>query len=187
MMLAAMNVIRRYVTESEMNDASNNSATVTIEALAHELAVRARRADDDLIAAALLFRELRARIVRGELGSGVKWMEWMRKNVKLSESRLYEVMRVADADDSLQELEHGRRLNRARQKAWRERKKTEKKAALEPDRAEIIAWAKIAAMADIRKIGKRIGALKKRPASPRPPELSSGPNLEKSHPGSSIH
>jgi hypothetical protein len=92
-------------------------------------------------------------------------MSWMRKNIKLSESRTFELLRIADAEDPYKELECNRHLNREKQKAFREKAKAEKeaekvqRAELDPERAEIIKWAKVASLEEIHMIRELIADL----------------------------
>jgi hypothetical protein len=159
-----------------MSGPTNTPNEISIETLAQEIAVRAKRADDYVVSAALLFREVRARIEQGELGVGVKWMGWMRKNIKLSESRLFELMLVAEAEDPHKELERIRRLNRERQKAFREKAKAKKVKiegiTFDSDRAEVIRWASEAPMKDVHEVLAHIATLKDRSKRPVPGELS---------------
>jgi hypothetical protein len=85
-----------------------------LEALAEKIAQCANQAEDKVLEAASLMREARKRIVAGQAGE-IKWSVWAEKNIKLSKSRLRELMRIAEAEDPKKELERLRVLNNARQ------------------------------------------------------------------------
>jgi len=88
---------------------------VPLETLAKEIAQHATQGDRQTIEAAMLMRAARSRIENGELGE-TTWYEWARKNIKLSETRLRELQRIAKAEDPQKELErlrgHFETLNR---------------------------------------------------------------------------
>lgn len=129
--------------------------TISLEALVREIETAANTADGHVIAAAARLRELRRRIEAGEAGSGVKWTEWAPKNIKLSSSRISELIAIADAKDPNNELERLRKLNRERVKKARE-KKARAKQMREAERAALINWAKDAPIADVRKYWHQI-------------------------------
>lgn len=63
-------------------------AELSFKAEAKEIANLAKQADGLAIDAAKRLVALKHRIIHGELGPDIKWMEWLRINVKLSSSRL---------------------------------------------------------------------------------------------------
>lgn len=133
----------RDVTDSDLS----------LDELAHEIVVRAQKADDHLIAAAMRFRELRTRIEAGESGEGVHWRVWMKKHIALSPSRLYELMSIADAADPSAKLEEIRRGNRERQKRHREQVKEEATAEdNDLTRDEAHRWIDAASLHDVAAI-----------------------------------
>lgn len=133
-----------------MSNTSDCEAKPSLEALIQEIETRANKADDHIIAAALRLRELRQRIEGGELGENVKWMEWARKSFRnISISRLYELSAIAEAEDPRAELELQREKTREKVKRHRE-KMAALERAIEPERKELIAWAKIAPIDEVR-------------------------------------
>lgn len=145
----------------------------SLEVLVRRIEEKANAADEHVIEAAKLIAQARARIGAGEEGEGVKWAEWALKNIRLSPSRLYELQTIGEAQDPAAELERLRHLNRERQKDFRDR--NSKKPVVtppqteagsnsepktqhapdrksEPERAELIAWAKSAPLDEVRRI-----------------------------------
>jgi hypothetical protein len=75
----------------------------TLEALAVKIALCATAADEKTIEAAMLIREARKRL-EAEGASTAKWYSWARKNIKLSETRLRDLLSIAEAEDPRKEL-----------------------------------------------------------------------------------
>lgn len=137
----------------------------SLESLATRIKDYADRADEQLLEAAKLMLEARRRVQNGEAGA-VTWESWARENIKLSSSRQYELLRIAEATDPHKELEHLRKKNRERQQAYRERQRDEKKSIpsrnggssvkpapeLEAPRQRLIAWAGKAPLDHVAKV-----------------------------------
>ena len=125
----------------------------SLEVLAEKIAHCATRAEEHTIKAALLMREARKRVEAGEAGK-IKWCEWAYKNIKLSDSRLRELQRIAEAEDPRKELKRIRKLTQKRVERHREKKKSaplrnggatvEVTAGMEDDRKSLIEWARSA-------------------------------------------
>lgn len=116
-----------------------------LEELVRRIEAHAKSADEQVLKAAALVAEVRQRIEAGE-GEGLKWLEWARKHIKLSHSRLYELHSIAEADDPAKELERIRKQGCERVKRYRKKKADERAASeainLESERERLIAWAK---------------------------------------------
>ncbi len=128
--------------------------TETLEALAEKIARYATQADEKTLEAAKLVGEARKRVEAGEAGD-TNWYSWAAKNIKLSESRLRELRRIAEAEDPQKELERGRKKTRERVERHREKKKRSaalriggasvaETTELEDDRKSLIDWARTA-------------------------------------------
>lgn len=101
------------------------SAKDTLENVVWKIAVAVKKSDDMTITAALLVHQARQRVKSGEAGPGVKWEAWAAKNIKLSKSRIRELLRIGDADDPDAELERIR--GRTRERVHRHREKSAKR------------------------------------------------------------
>lgn len=119
-----------------------------LDIVAQKIATHAKKADDYVIAAAMLLREARERVEAGEAGE-VTWYAWARKNIPLQESRLRDLKRIAEAKDPRKELERQRRLGRERAERHREQKKVAKQPELEEDRLQLVAWAERAPLHEV--------------------------------------
>ena len=118
-------------------------------------------------------RELRCRIRAGEAGD-VKWYVWAGENIKLSNSRLHELLSIAEADDPEAEVERQRKMNSRRQEKYRARQG--RLSDLAPECREIIKWAKKAPVSEAREILRIIHARSRLPKSvsiTRPPQQAS--------------
>ncbi len=123
----------------------------TLEILAEKITRYANEADEKTLEAAKLIREARKRVEAGDAGK-IKWETWARENIKLSQSRLRELQRIAEAEDPREELERQRKMTRERVERHREKKKSAalrnggasltETAELEEDRQSLIAWAR---------------------------------------------
>lgn len=118
--------------------------------VAQKIETFATKADEYVIAAALLVREARRRVEAGEAGD-IRWYGWAPRNIKLSVSRLRELQRIAEADDPTAELERQRKLTQKRVENYRERQTAAKKT-LETERRKLIAWAEKAPIERVRDI-----------------------------------
>ncbi len=87
---------------------------------AAEITRLANEAEDKTILTAKKVVALKKRIERGEAGPNQKWMEWLRINIDLSESRLYELVQIGEHSDSKWALERMRQKNREKSKKSRE-------------------------------------------------------------------
>lgn len=98
-----------------------------------------------------MIREARKRVAAGEAGD-VTWETWARENIKLGDSRLRELQRIAKAKDPRKEIERQRKMTRKRAERHREKKRPAalrnagasltETAELEADRQSLIAWAR---------------------------------------------
>ena len=57
-----------------------------------------------MIEAAMLIREARKRVEAGEVGKA-DWETWARENIRLCDTRLRELQRIAKAEDPRKEIE----------------------------------------------------------------------------------
>jgi len=142
------------------------SANDPLEIVAGKIAVAVKKSDDMTITAALLVHEARQRVKSGEAGPGVKWEAWAAKNIKLSKSRVRELLRIGEADDPDAEMERIR--GRTRERVHRHREKSaERKTplrngarsadeSLEPERRQLIEWATDASLEDVRRVLREI-------------------------------
>jgi hypothetical protein len=106
----------------------------------------------DTLAAALLVREARERVERGEAGA-VKWLEWSRKHLKIGRTWMHYLTAVADAPDPAKLVQRQRAATLKRVQAHRARTAAQLR---EPDRKELIAWARKADIAEARRILRMI-------------------------------
>jgi hypothetical protein len=125
----------------------------TLEALAVKIARYANEADEKTIEAAMLLREARERL-EAEGASTAEWYSWAGKNIKLSETRLRELLSIAEAEDPQKELKRQRNMTRKRVERHREKKKSaplrnggpslKETAEIEEERQSLIEWARSA-------------------------------------------
>ncbi len=120
-----------------------------IQDLVKEIETTAEKSDDHTIEAANRLRELRGLIEAGAVGE-VNWYAWVEENVRLRKSRLYVLMRIAEAPDSRAEAVRQREMNARRQAKYRAGQAT--LSDLAPECREIIKWAKKASVSDARAI-----------------------------------
>jgi hypothetical protein len=135
--------------------------TETLGALAEKIVRYVTEADDQTIKAAKLILEARKRVEAGEAGD-TTWYEWARNNIKLSESRLRELQRIAKEEDPQEELERLREKTRKRVERHRNKKKSaplpnggagvQATAEMEADRKSLIAWAESAPIDRVTKV-----------------------------------
>jgi len=102
----------------------------SLEALAERIVQCANEADEKAIEAAILIRQARDRVNRGDAGK-ITWTKWASVNIKLSKTRLRELHRIAKAEDPRQELKRQRDLAQKRAAKFREKQKAKKAAALQ--------------------------------------------------------
>ncbi len=134
-------------------DSNSNETleTETLGILAEKIALYATEADQKTLEAAKLVGEARKRVDAGE-ASDPNWYSWAAKNIKLSQSRLRELQRIAKAEDPRKELERQRQMTRERVERHRENKKSaalrnggaslKETVEIEEDRKSLIAWAR---------------------------------------------
>ena len=120
-----------------------------IQDLVKEIETTAEKSDDHTIEAANRLRELRGLIEAGAVGE-VNWYAWVEEKVRLRKSRLYVLMRIAEAPDSRAEAVHQREMNARRQAKYRAGQATLRDLA--PECREIIKWARKASVSDARDI-----------------------------------
>ncbi len=120
-----------------------------IRDLVTEIETTAEKSDDHTIELAKHLRELRGLIEAGAVGE-VNWYAWVEENVRLRKSRLYVLMRIAEAPDSRAEAVRQREMNARHQAKYRAGQAI--LSDLAPDCREIIKWAKKASVSDARAI-----------------------------------
>ncbi len=120
-----------------------------IQDLVKKIETTAENSDDHTIELGKNLRELRRLIEDGKVGK-VNWYAWVEENVNLRKSRLYVLMRIAEAPDSRAEAVRQREMNARRQKNYRARQAPLRDLASEC--REIIKWAKKASVSDARAI-----------------------------------
>ena len=118
--------------------------------LAREIEEHAQKSDDHVIQAAKLLRKARKLFENADPISD-SWEKWARANIDLSQSRLRDLQRIADADNPEAELERQRRLTRERVQKHRA-KQTAQAKTLEKDRRDLIEWAKTAPIESITRV-----------------------------------
>ena len=133
----------------------------TLEILAEKITRYANEADEKMIEAAKLVGEARKRIDPGEAGD-VTWETWAREKLKLGDSRLRELQRIAKAKDPQKELERQREMTQNRVERHRKKKKSAalrnagasltETAELDADRQSLIAWARSAPIDRVTKV-----------------------------------
>ena len=133
----------------------------TLGALAVKIVRYATEAEERTIQAAKLIREARKRVEAGEAGD-TDWTSWAAKNIKLSESRQRELLRIAEAEDPQEELERLREKTRKRVERHRNKKKSaplpnggagvQATAEKEADRKSLIEWAESAPIDRVTKV-----------------------------------
>jgi hypothetical protein len=104
--------------------AEENFETGSLEDLAERIVECANEADEKTIEAAQLVREARRRVDDGEAGD-TTWTDWAKANTGLSATRLWELQRIADAENPRLELERLREDARKRAKKHRQKKEAE--------------------------------------------------------------
>ncbi len=120
-----------------------------IQDLVKKIEATAENSDDQTIETAKRLRELRRLIQAGAVGE-VNWYAWVKKNVRLQKSRLYVLMRIAEAPDSRAEAVRQREMNARRQAKHRAGQAP--LSDLAPECREIIKWARKASVSDARAI-----------------------------------
>ncbi len=120
-----------------------------IQDLVKKIEATAEKSDDHTIELGKHLCELRRLIVAGAVGE-VNWYAWVKENVRLRKSRLYVLLRIAEAPDSRAEAVRQREMNARRQTKYRAGQATLRDLA--PDCREIIQWAKKASVSDARDI-----------------------------------
>jgi len=133
----------------------------TLEALAVKIALYANEADEKTLEAAKMIREARERVEAGEAGKA-DWETWARENIKLCDSRLRELQRIAEAEDPRKELKRQRKLTQVRVANHRKKKKSAalrnagasvtETAELGEDRQSLIEWARSAPLNHVTEV-----------------------------------
>ncbi len=120
-----------------------------IQDLVKEIETTAEKSDDHTIELGKHLHELRGLIEDGAVGE-VNWYAWVEENVRLRKSRLYVLMRIAEAPDSRAEAVRQREMNSRRQAKFRAGQAT--LSDLPPECREIIKWARKASVSDAKEI-----------------------------------
>lgn len=137
--------------------------TETLKTLADQINKCVEAADVQIVEAAKLIRTARDHFDKDKKGQ-TTWEHWAREHIKLSESRLRELLRIANADDPQGELDRLRGLNKARQA--RHRRKNNKKTAplrngvesegisvnLEDERHYLLDWTRSAPIEHVARV-----------------------------------
>jgi hypothetical protein len=134
------------ITEKSMSQAKK-----TLSELVQEIEMQSYTGDEQLIALAMLVREVKQRIEAGEAGRGVKWIEWANVNFHMKKTKLYELNHIANAKNPKHALDDYRLKQRERQKA-RQQRAIEK----DPERVEVIKLIRSMHIEKVRKIRKYI-------------------------------
>ena len=103
----------------------------------------------------MLLREARERIEGGEAGKEVRWYRWAGENIKVKRAQLYLLLRIAEAPDPRHEYIRQLRLTQRRVEKHREKKAAEERQ-MEPERKDLIAWAKNAPIEQVRRVCKQV-------------------------------
>ena len=159
--------------DAGMHEETPVSSSDSIQVLVHKVEVCAKKSDNHVIAAAMSLRELRCRIRAGDAGD-VEWSVWAGENIKLSKSRLRELLSISEADDPGKEAVRQREMNSRRQANYRARQV--RRSDLAPECREIIKWARKAPVSEAREILRIIHARSRLPKSvsiTRPPQQAS--------------
>ncbi len=140
-----------YNLDSNVNETLETETLVALEALAVKIARYATEADEKIVEAAMLLREARERL-KAEGASTAEWYSWAAENIKLSQTRLRDLLSIAEAEDPGKELKRQRNMVRKRVERYREKKKSpplrnggasiSETAELEEDRQSLIKWAR---------------------------------------------
>ncbi len=171
-----------------MTDESIENETLkepeTLEILAEKITRYANEADEKTLEAAKLIREARKRVEAGDAGD-VTRETWARENIKLCDSRLRELQRIAEAEDPQKELERQRKMTRERVERHREKKKSaalrnggaslKETVEIEEDRKSLIAWAKSAPLnhvTDVLSYARRVDTTDATSRSDEPAETA---------------
>lgn len=107
-----------------------STKTLSLLEAATEITRLANEAEDKTLLAAKKVVALKKRIERGEAGPDQRWMEWLRLNIDLSESRLYELVEIGEHSDPRWALERKRQKNREKSKNSR---KARSESGMSPD------------------------------------------------------
>lgn len=144
---------------SSLTDALGQRPTLlSLSDLVSELRMHSSNSDEHRIAAAFLLQQVRDRIIAGELGADIKWREWMRLKIRISDSQRAVLLAVADADDPKAELKRQYGLKAARQRKYfanvcvpaHERN---------PSRLEAIKWIRQATDENVARVLRHIKAI----------------------------
>ena len=113
-----------------------------LEELVDRVVMLSKASDDKTLEAAKLLLQVRKMVDRPD----IKWMEWAHEHIDLADSRIYELMRIAEAKQPAKELERLRVQANERQKRFRnhtkQREAEEAQKPQDPERAQLVAWAK---------------------------------------------
>jgi len=132
--------------------------TESLETLAEKINACVEAADAQILEAAMLIRAARDHFDNDEKETET-WEDWARENIKLSGSRLRELLRIAKSEDPDAELKRLREMNKARQDRHRRSRKPAPlrndgqtdsvSVALEDEREQLITWARSAPIAHV--------------------------------------
>ncbi len=122
----------------------------TLDTVARRIEQHAEQSADQAIIAGKLILEARGRVEAGEAGK-ISWSGWARENIDLSSSRLRELARIAKAKDPATAAKQQRAATRKRAAAHRAAKAADTQN-LDPERRDLIVWAKEAPIEQVRQM-----------------------------------
>ncbi len=128
-----------------------------LDTVARRIEQHANQSTDLAIVAGKLILEARGRVEAGEAGK-ISWSGWARENIDLSSSRLRELVRIAKAKDPATAAKQQRAATRKRGAAHRAAKAAETQN-LDPERQDLIVWAKEAPIDRVKQVLDQIGQL----------------------------
>lgn len=154
--------VKALADKAKDKAAANAKVEASLDRTAHEINVRFEKAaelgvkaDDHRLAAALLLEEARAKLEP----TGVKFKDWVAKNVKQSWETVRKLVVIGAAKDPKQALLETREKNKAANKAHRAAKKAEPaKKAIAAPKVDPIAQVRSLKPADQAHVVKKIAA-----------------------------
>lgn len=129
-----------------------SSSVLPLEELINEIDEKSDLQDQELLATAELVRQVKLRVEAGEMGAGVRWLEWAPNNFRTCISKLYALNRIASHPNPREALEVFRLQQRERDKAKAQKKTEQKIVDSDPDRKKLIEWARRAKMEKVKTI-----------------------------------
>ena len=128
--------------------------SLSIPELIFEITRKSDNADDQTIHSAMMLRQLRLRVQRGELGPNVNWYEYALHAVKLRRSRLKELDRIANAKDPRHELDRLRHLAVERAKNHKAKSAKDETLTEKQMRDKVARFAKKGPVEQVRELAR---------------------------------